>query len=282
MGMFSDILLGPGDGAGLYPAQGQTLRSALKPEELAALSQTQTAPAMPSFSDQLLGGGPTTTATQQIDPFAEPDAPSWLGRRWQDIRGKQDPRYKDLPVYSGADDLVGLANAKLLGPDDEGLANIIKHNLGDRFVGLKKDANGYPILTYRGEDGKEQSAYVNRSGLDWEDVDRGISGAIPYVASATGVGRLFKGAGAAWQVGTQALTAGATSAATDAGAAAMGSEKGIDAGKAAFATLAGGAGQALAGPIDALVLPAPRSSGCPLPPPNGRRGASMGATPVAS
>src|SRR6185436_12245535 len=185
-------------------------------------------PAMPSFSDQLLGGGPTSGATRpDIDPFAEPDAPSWLGRRWQDIRGRQDPRFNNLPVFDGGGvDLTTMEQAKLLGPDDEGLANIIKSNLGDKFVGIKKDANGYPIITYRGEDGKEQSSYVNRPGLDWQDVDRGISGAIPYVASATGAGRLVRGAGILGQTATQALTAGATSAATDAGAAAMGSEKG--------------------------------------------------------
>ena len=255
MGTFSDILLGPGDGASLYPAQDQTLRSGHKPEELAAATQIQTTPAMPSFSDQLLGGQPTIGATRpDIDPFAEPDAPSWLGRRWQDIRGRQDARFKNLPAFDGGGvDPTTLEQAKLLGPDDEGLANIIKSNLGDKFVGIKKDANGYPIITYKGEDGKELSAYINRPGLDVADVDRGISAAIPYAAAATGAGRLLKGLGTGGQILTQALTAGGTSLAADAGSIAMGSEQGIDPVKAGVAMVAGGAGQALAVPIDAFV-----------------------------
>jgi hypothetical protein len=214
----------------------------------------------PSYADRLLGTAPAEPIAAPkvgtVDPLAEPDAPGFWGRRLQDIRGRQDPRYKDLPAYDPGSDQAAqsaLAQAKVLGPDDEGLGNIIKGQLGDRFVGLKEDANGYPIVTYRGEDGSEQSAYVNRPGLDGQDVDRSISAAIPYVAAATGVGRLVRGAGVMRQSIAQALAAGGTSLATDAAANAIGSDQGVSLGKAGVAAVAGGVGQAIAHPIDALV-----------------------------
>ncbi len=211
-----------------------------------------------SYSERLLGIEPGRSAHPldliRASALAKPDAPTWLGRRWQDVRGKQDPSYKDLPVYDGGGvDVTTMEQAKLLGPDDEGLANIIKSNLGDRFVGLKKDANGYPIVVYRGEDGKEISAYVNRPGLDLQDVDRSVSAAIPYIAAATGAGRIFKGVGLLGQVVAQAGAGGATSLVTDAVADGMGSEQGVSLGKAGVATAAGAVGQALSSPINAIV-----------------------------
>ena len=58
-----------------------------------------------------------------------------------------------------------------------------------------KDANGYEIIEHRGPDGKPAMAYVNKPGLDFNDVSRGVVGAVPYVASGGALGSMGKGAG---------------------------------------------------------------------------------------
>ena len=154
-------------------------------------SQSGVAPKT-DWTSELLGE-PTTSATpQNVDPFAEPDAPTWLGRRWQDLRGKQDPRYKDLPVYDGGGvDVTTMEQAKLLGPDDQGLANIIQVKPWRQVRWDQEGRKRLPDPRLQGAGRvKEISAYINRPGLDLQDVDRGVSAAIPYVAAATGAGRI--------------------------------------------------------------------------------------------
>jgi len=189
-------------------------------------------------------------------PYAEKDADTWLGRRWQDIKGKQDPRYKDLPalVDTGEVPLETDAQAKLAMPGDDAYGDILKKSLGGRFKGIEKDANGYAIVNYLDEKGRPQKAYVNKPGLDWQDIDRGISGAMPFVAGGGLVGKLLGKAAAPLIVRApvQALTAGAVSGAQDVSASGMGSEQGFDAPKAIGAMAGGVLGEVAAPAIGAV------------------------------
>lgn len=120
------------------------------------------------------------------------------------VRGRQDPReagtrtvFEQFP-----DDLRNpTANAAIAGADDAGMADIIQKSLGDRFVRRERDANGNPIIVTRGPDGQEQRGYVNRPGLDLQDVSRAVYGSLPYVATGGATGAALKTAG----VGLNAL-----------------------------------------------------------------------------
>lgn len=199
-------------------------------------------------------GVPAQSTAPPADPNAEPDAPTWLGRRAQDVAGKHDPRYKDLPALSdalveeGSTDVTRpMALSSVLNSSDAQMGDIAKSHLGDRFIGTEKDANGYDVVRYRGKDGSEKAAYVNRPGLDVNDVGRAATGSLPFLAVGGGVGAATKGAGMAIQMGSQALGAVGTSAASDIAQMPMGSEQGIELPKAAFA----GAGGAVAPPLAA-------------------------------
>jgi hypothetical protein len=147
----------------------------------------ETAPAQPQ--PQTPAQTPSQPQQQAVQP--EPDAPSWIGRRMQDIRGKQDPRYRALPtiaevtIKEGINQPMSESASWLAGTSDKGMVPTYKSMLGNRFVGEETDANGYPIVVYRGQDGSTQRAYVNKPGLDMQDVVRGGMGIAPYV----GVGR---------------------------------------------------------------------------------------------
>lgn len=200
------------------------------------------------WSDQFeSGGAPVVPQKPAPSPYAEPDAPSWIGRRIQDIRGKQDPRYKDLPEFTSTpaaneQDIASKLNqGKILGTSDAGYGDMLSKQLGDRLISRTQDANGYDIVTYRGDDGKPISAYVNKPGLGWQDVDRAVAGAIPYIASSTVVGRALKGAGLGLQALGQAGASGGTSILTDVGSSFAGSDQGVDGTKAAVMTGLGAA-----------------------------------------
>lgn len=157
------------------------------------------------------------------------------------VHGKVDPAFADLPTYAPTDPekLIGQQQAKSVTFTDKGYADILAQQLGDRFLGIEHDANQYPILKYVGDDGQPARAYVNQPGLDWQDIDRGVMAALPYLATQGPLGRLLKGAGVVPRVLAQAPTAAATSVAQDVTAQSMGSTEGIDLTRAGFA--AGGA-----------------------------------------
>lgn len=143
--------------------------------------------------------------------------------------------------------------AGMFSDDDEGYGAIIKEQLGDRYVGTEKDPNGYDIITYKGDDGKEYVAYVNKPGLDLTDVNRELGAAIPAAISGFAASRGVKGAdlgplGRILGVGT---TEAATAAAKDVTGAHLGAPfKPLD--TLIKAVVAGGAGglfEGLSGPI---------------------------------
>jgi hypothetical protein len=174
-------------------------------------------------------------APQQTQPSMgaapEPDAATWIGRRWQDIRGKQDPSTANLPTFLGptmerelpdAGQRGPIAANIALGQSDESLAKLIGQQLGPRFRGIRKDANGYDIVQYIGQDGNPTEAYVNRPGLDMQDVARGVASAVPFVAAGGLVNTAVRGASLVPRMLAQATGQGVTALGTDVGAAAGG------------------------------------------------------------
>lgn len=182
------------------------------------------------------------------DPNATPDAPTFIGRRIQDIQGKQDQRFKDLGTVFDQfpNELRGpTAEAATFGADDAAMGDIIQKNLGDKFIRREKDANGYDIFVTRGPDGQEQRGYVNKPGLDLQDVARAGYGSLPYLAIGGATGAALKGAGIGLRALGQFAANAGTSIAGDVANRTQGSEQGIDPTKAA---IVGGVG-AIAEPI---------------------------------
>jgi len=195
-------------------------------------------------------GAPSESPT--IDPNATPDAPTWLGRRVQDIEGKQDPRFKDVGTvfdqFRG--ELRGpTATAATFGAGDEAMADIVQKNLGDKFIRREKDANGYDIFVTKGPDGKEQKGYLNKPGLDLEDVARAGYGSLPYLAVGGVTGKVLQGAGMGLRAAGQFIANGATSLAGDVGNMVQGSEQGIDIPKAGVVGTFGAAAE----PVSSVV-----------------------------
>lgn len=191
---------------------------------------------------------------------------SWLGRRAQDVADfavetydaafpERDPATADLPGFTGegitsAEDRSAIERAKLTsaGFEDEPWREAVLGALGDRVTGLRQDKFGHEIVEYRGDDGESYSAYINRPGLDWQDVDRAATGALPYMV---GAGAAQKGMAAAGigktllsRAPVQGLTAGAVSIGQDVAAdQPLGSDQLVKAGLTALF----GAGGEIAG-----------------------------------
>lgn len=172
----------------------------------------------------------------------------------QAIVGKQDPANAGLPTYAPAspDLIAGRERAKTVTFDDQAYADILAKQLGPRFLGMEKDANGYPILKYTGDDGQPQRAYVNQPGLDWQDVDRGVMGALPYLATAGPIAKATKALGTLPRMAMQAVGGAGTSIGQDVVAGQMGSEQGIDLPRAGFAALGGAVAEGAAPALTAM------------------------------
>ena len=177
------------------------------------------------------------------EPNAEADDPTFLGGIAQSIRGKKDPRYENAPSIQEQFDLrMPTVAAGVAGASDEQLADILQSQLGDKFVRRGKDANGNMLFVTRRDDGSEQVAYLNKPGLDRNDIGRGVASAIPYVATGVGAAALTAGRGLANVALGQGLAGGLTSIYGDVASTAMGSDEGIEAEKAALAAGLGAAG----------------------------------------
>lgn len=240
-----------------------------------AVSPTQppTAPSAPgaprrSYSDEMFGADPSAPAApkMQTPPSAEaePDAKTWLGRRAQDVLGKQDKRYTDLPTIAEA--LINEKNngatanmamrewgSWLTAASDKDMTGVYKGVLGKRFVRDETDANGYPVVVYKDQDGKEAKAYVNKPGLDMQDAMRGVGAVAPFVRAGKLVGTALAGAPLLSRMAGHVLAQGATSVAQDAAGVAAGVSEmptlGQAATKAGIAAAGGAAGELLAAPV---------------------------------
>lgn len=222
----------------MSPEQRQTyLKSAKANEEK---------PKSGSIFDEINGGQPQVAKpSAPVDPHATPDAPTWVGRRIQDVIGKQDERFKDVPAFrpdTAGFDGVGkgtYAAGVIAGNSDDGMADLIAKQLGPRHIKTEKDGNGYPVVHYYDDQGKSQKAYVNRPGLDIQDVARTIGGAVPYVVTGGMAGAAVKGAGLGVNALVQGATAGATNLAAQGTRGATGSDQSFDPAEAAITASAG-------------------------------------------
>lgn len=171
----------------------------------------------------------------------------------------------DLPsIYSQfPNELEGpMGMAATFGASDPAMGDVVAKQLGDRFIrretvsteGDPKQpfrprgsptpsvpSETYDVIVSRGPNGEEQRGYVNKPGLDSEDVVRGVRGALPYVG--TGLGGMVAGAGRGLlaNMAIQGALGGATSVGGDAALIPMGSEQGIDVPKALISTALGAA-----------------------------------------
>lgn len=190
-------------------------------------------------------------------PYAEKDADTWTGWAAQMVRGKTDSRYKDLPAFIDTDgaNQIGTGRflaAKTLGAGDASYADMLAAGIKHLNPKLTDDANGFKIISYDGKDGKRISAYVNKPGLDLEDVNRTAFSALPFIATGGAAGAATKAAPWIIRAPVQAVTAGATSVAQDAGAYAGGSEQGVDPVKGIAAMAGGAIGETIAPAASAL------------------------------
>ena len=175
------------------------------------------------------------------------------------VVGKEDPRFGKLSsideIETAKDaglNLGGIGRAKMAGATDKAYLGIIKKKLGNRFAAAEKDANGFDVITYLDGKGKAKKAYLNKPGIDWQDIDRGITSALPYMAAGSAVGAVTKGAPLVAQALAQAAGQGATSVGQDLAAGTMGSEAGIDPVKAGVSAAGGVVGTYAAPALKAL------------------------------
>lgn len=167
------------------------------------------------------------------------------GKAVDAYKGKQDPAYSGVGTVfeQFSDDLRDPTGyAALAGASDAQMADIIRKQLGDRFIRAEKDANDYDVFVTRGMDGKEQRGYVNRPGFDRQDAWRAFYGALPYVATGGGAAVAARGAGLGVNMLAQGAAASGTSLAGDLAQAPLGSEQGLELDKAATIGAFGAAG----------------------------------------
>lgn len=201
------------------------------------------------FEDLIFGDGTPTpqrpaTKPQQAAPFPgfKPiEKEGWGEWFVNNVMGRKDPRVGDLPSIrtelereydaGAAPDNFGkyakIAAGAAFTADDEAQGNIVKNALGDRFIGLEKDAYGAVIVNYRDAGGLPKKAYVNRPGLEGEDIRDFVGQAAPYALAGRLVGGVMPGNGLMGMTG-QGFGAGAVSMLQDTGAFLLGSEKAPD------------------------------------------------------
>jgi hypothetical protein len=169
------------------------------------------------------------------------------------VKGPQDPAEAETPGLTWMSPAV--ERAKVVTFDDDAYADIIQKDLGNRFISMERDANNYPIVSYIGHDGKPRREYINVPGLDMQDVDRGLSSAIPFMlgAGAANLGlRAVGTTGVLPRMAAHTLAAGGSSVAADQVAGSMGSEQGTDWTRAGMAAAGGGIFEGLSGPMTRL------------------------------
>jgi hypothetical protein len=167
--------------------------------------------------------------------------PSWWQRNITGVRPKGE---EDTPSIYDVEDMRSPSNfgSMLFGASDKQLADQVKTQLGDRFIRQETDENGYPITVFRDQSGQERRAYVNKPGLDMQDVLRGGLGALPYIAPSAGAAAVTATRGLAAQAAGQGAAALGTSVAGDLAQVPLGSEQGIEGEKAVAAGVFGAAG----------------------------------------
>lgn len=216
---------------------------------------------LPDALEIMRGGGQQPAQPQASRPGsrlgAVRDSRDVPTRMREAVYGRQDPAYAGIPSAMRALDAqqgVSLANEAgtlgryALAASDDDLARMYAQQFGGNYVRTEKDANGYPVIVYRDKDGKEGKAYVNRPGLDFEDVTRGVVGALPFFKSAQMVHRGVQAAPVVPRMIAQAGGQGATSVAQDATGVLSGltqPDPAEAAAKAGIAAVGGAGGEAI-------------------------------------
>lgn len=157
----------------------------------------------------------------------------------------RDPRYAETSGFTGEGlplkDVSSIQRGKMsaAGFEDKPYRQLVMKTLGDRIREVKTDEQGNEIVRYLGDDGKEYETYINQPGLDWQDVDRFISGSMPYVGAALLTSRIpGLNRSLLTRAPAQGLAASSVSIGQD-----IGADQPIDLPKAGIAGLFGGAGE---------------------------------------
>lgn len=169
--------------------------------------------------------------------------------------GKQDPRYNQLAGFTGddindTDILSQIARGKVGTMTDKGYAGVIRDALGDRLMGTKQDVHGQEIISYQNDKGEIVDRYINKPGLDYQDIDRVAESAVPFVFGGGLAGSIAKGMGMGLmgRAAVQGATAVGVDAALQNQAQEDGSGEDYSYSRSALAGL-GGAGGEVAGTI---------------------------------
>jgi hypothetical protein len=180
----------------------------------------------------------------------------------------RDPRFKDLESFNLIEafpkekrdpspaNTLNRMNAEhtaigieAITPEDSAYGDLIEQQLGPRFIGRTKDANGYEVLSYIDDNGKRKDAYINRPGLDLRDIDRASAQMVPAaLATKIPLLRATTKPGAIRAVGSavkQGIGQGAASVGVDAAAGLAGADQDIDTHRALFAAVGGAGGELL-------------------------------------
>jgi hypothetical protein len=232
-------------------------------------AQPDSSSGIPSGLDMLFSDEPKAANSEPLSvpttaapaPAAEATQKSTASdeRSWLDPVGyynyfsgaNRDPRFKDVEGFNPGDmpdfkSARAVASATAAGADDERYADVIEKQLGKRFRKRFKDANGATIIEFIGKKGVKERRYINAPGLDYQDVDRGLSAAVPYMIGGGLAGSVTRTAGIGTQMLAQALTAGGVSAGGDVASKNLGAKQGVDPWKAAMAATFAGVGQGAA------------------------------------
>jgi len=241
------------------PPQAQPV-VAQPPPQMAQLRPPPAAPVMPPQAApqlQFPEGTPGADRLRQLksdpgflDTYVQPalnavgDAAMGAGKAVVGaVQGKHDPKYKDVPQLEKNSGIMMDGFADMTAVTDSSYADVWAKALGDRYIGTFNDANGYPIVRFKGKDGSEQLGYVNKPGLDYQDVSRGLSASVPYLMAGGIAGRALGALGTGANVVGQSLAAGVASLAQDGGASTIGSKQGLDDMKLLVSMGAGGIGE---------------------------------------
>jgi hypothetical protein len=177
----------------------------------------------------------------------------------KNITGRKDPRYANAPgisrvleneIYDDNSDTARSAYGQItlgqsLTPDDKAHADIVRNALGNRFLGMEKDAYGADVVRYQDKAGQPTAAYINAPGLDMEDINNAGLQSLPYILGGRVIGGLTKGMSLPMRMMGQSGGAFATSVAGDVAAQGAGSEQAPDIGRATTVAALGGLAEAV-------------------------------------
>ncbi len=162
------------------------------------------------------------------------------------IEGEHDPAFADVEGFdeTAITDLeirAKINKAKLLGVTDEAFGNMVIEALKKRITKpIEEDKFGNRVITFRGDDGKVRRQFINKPGLDIDDIGRGVQSSAIFLAAAGPLGKILKPLPMLLRAFVQAGGQGAASIAQDV----IGGQD-VDPGKLTFAAGGGAAGEFL-------------------------------------